>query len=635
MQDQMMSTASMLEELSGGLSVSLLRSQSQAALRQEMSGGFRGEFLPAMAQALPRSQNQTVSHSCGINSQIVLGAAAPCSRRNEQNFTSQVVQGHIVMDQAHHMDQQSLQIHRVSIPVAFPNPLVTIQSYAMADPANLQNQQQRFSNRSLRQTDPFEEFVLFDQPIAAQCSAEDLPEIQESEHHQDSQGTGLWNQPGSQKGRLCSNRLDVELHQNRRTDPRHVNMAAVVKSSPSSSPASNGRDNAIHIASRTTDVIHPIFPEAVPDVQSMPLISPTDPAYSSSPGNFFPILPRSKHGPDGAQNMPVIPQRSPTVPASTNLPHDAPFHAPRSWNGTDTVSNMQQQMSPRSRMLLTYTNLNLRSDLLGDQAARDNAQKVQMALMRSLTDSAGRSCSDMEPLNLPRSQTGSTQVPFDVPRTLSDQTSISCQEPFPSIESLAAMTHQLLQQAENICDRSRLDNTLNMTIATQFASSSPIPETSATWNSDVATVSPAAMEDVDDLSASDDSGSDYDVLVGPTELLSAGLGLKNLALPAGGKSKKWVPLMSCPRFVALTDGIRLARAQSFATPLSFGSTLHLMGQPLDMCRPCMFEQRPGRCKKSFCCDFCHVGHHRSQARKTKNTALAKEKRATRSRWATT
>lgn len=79
-----------------------------------------------------------------------------------------------------------------------------------------------------------------------------------------------------------------------------------------------------------------------------------------------------------------------------------------------------------------------------------------------------------------------------------------------------------------------------------------------------ADISLVAMDDMDDASESADSGSDYDVLVGPTELLSAGLGLRNLALPAGGKSKKWVPLKSCPGFVALTDGIRLARAQSFA-----------------------------------------------------------------------
>lgn len=48
--------------------------------------------------------------------------------------------------------------------------------------------------------------------------------------------------------------------------------------------------------------------------------------------------------------------------------------------------------------------------------------------------------------------------------------------------------------------------------------------------------------------------------------------------------------------------------------LSFGSVLHLCGH-LDHCRPCMFERKARRCKKSWLCDFCHF--HGDRARSSK------------------
>lgn len=556
------------------------------------------------------------------------------------------------------------------------------------------DQQQSFSNQGRKQMDPFEEFVLFDQPKAAQIRAADLPMIQESEHYFTSHCTWLGNHQARRQPEIQMDRSDVffsgvELIQSSRSD---ANMPTVGKSSPSCSTAFDGMNNAMHIADNamdvapriTADLIHANFPDTVPDVQQMPSRGPdvqlmptrstTDPTHLSLPPGLVCSQPRSNTCLDGSHKVPVAPSRSPPMPTFADLSNDAPLRPPRSQICTDTVPNMLQ-MPPRNHANATFnpaesqsitkiatsvlpgcpedmpvippkswTHLPasscqgiLKSEFFGGLASLDNASKVQMMPRRSLTDPEIPSCPDRGPDTVPshppRSQTGSTHVPFDAPRSLSglsNQTSLSFQDVFPSIEDLVARTRQLLQQAEETCDRPRQESTPKISLA---PSSFLMPEAPALDSR--ADISLVAMDDMDDASESADSGSDYDVLVGPTELLSAGLGLRNLALPAGGKSKKWVPLKSCPGFVALTDGIRLARAQSFAKPLSFGSTLHLMGQPIEMCRPCMFEQRPGRCKKSFCCDFCHVGHHRPQARKAKTAALAKEKQEARKKWATT
>ncbi|CAE7254688.1 PKAR [Symbiodinium natans] len=87
--------------------------------------------------------------------------------------------------------------------------------------------------------------------------------------------------------------------------------------------------------------------------------------------------------------------------------------------------------------------------------------------------------------------------------------------------------------------------------------------------------------------------------------------LRALSIPVG-HGKPAVPLKSHRKCLAVSDALRLKAARQNA-PLSFGSVSHLQTrQPLQNCRPCMFEQRPGRCRKSFLCDFCHLAHPNRQ-----------------------
>merc|ERR1719362_214786 len=67
-----------------------------------------------------------------------------------------------------------------------------------------------------------------------------------------------------------------------------------------------------------------------------------------------------------------------------------------------------------------------------------------------------------------------------------------------------------------------------------------------------------------------------------------------------------VPLKSGPRCLSLGDALRLSEARKSQAPLSFGSVLHLNWDGKIRCRPCMFERWPGRCTKSWLCDFCHL-----------------------------
>mmetsp|Transcript_10339 Transcript_10339/g.24900 ORF Transcript_10339/g.24900 Transcript_10339/m.24900 type:complete len:275 (+) Transcript_10339:70-894(+) len=123
-----------------------------------------------------------------------------------------------------------------------------------------------------------------------------------------------------------------------------------------------------------------------------------------------------------------------------------------------------------------------------------------------------------------------------------------------------------------------------------------------------------------DYDSSDDEdglqGPELDIIVGPTKMAAHGSKLRDLSIPQG-YGQPAVPLKSHRRCLAVSDALRLAAARA-AAPLSFGSVVHAQTrQPLTRCRPCMFEQRPGRCRKSFLCDFCHLSHPSRQKVKAK------------------
>jgi len=94
------------------------------------------------------------------------------------------------------------------------------------------------------------------------------------------------------------------------------------------------------------------------------------------------------------------------------------------------------------------------------------------------------------------------------------------------------------------------------------------------------------------------------VIIGPTDLAVQPLQLKDAVLP-NPYAASFSFVQSREEQTCLSDCLRLAHARSFSAPLSFGSVLHVINWPGDSCRPCMFEHRPGRCKKAWLCDFCH------------------------------
>jgi len=122
----------------------------------------------------------------------------------------------------------------------------------------------------------------------------------------------------------------------------------------------------------------------------------------------------------------------------------------------------------------------------------------------------------------------------------------------------------------------------------------------------------------------DDSGdeaaaSDVEIILGPTQLAACGTSLQDLFLPEDRHGSVYpVPIKSHGQCLVLSDALRLARARSVSAPLSFGSVAHLATRQPLQCRPCMFEQRPGRCRKSYLCDFCHLSHRR-RVKVTKTT----------------
>eukprot|EP00930_Biecheleria_cincta_P042821 TRINITY_DN29460_c0_g1_i1.p1 TRINITY_DN29460_c0_g1~~TRINITY_DN29460_c0_g1_i1.p1 ORF type:complete len:585 (-),score=64.25 TRINITY_DN29460_c0_g1_i1:199-1953(-) len=511
---------------------------------------------------------------------------------------------------------------------------VTCPSQKGKNPAMI-NQQRSFSEPHRPDPvhgDPFDEFVLFDRPGPGRFCAEDLPMIEETEEHSGFQLPMVWGQPKSMTDQPQWHRPDAELKSRSVTDPRYAS---------SSESVENNTQN--------------VFCSSAFDVSHMPRRSPTDPASnvqlvlprgptdqvpSTFPDNFPVNLPASMAGFHSSRSAQMMQPKTPTVPASVAISDGVSFHQPRSRTSSETVLDMPS-MPQRNLMDPACFNLPDNATFRPPRSTASTAPNVGLMLPRSPTDPAYATNPETVTLAMLRNQVGSISASSDVLRSLTDLASTSSQDSHPSIDAIVAAARSLLKQAEDMRDKPSLATGRSMPVAaarsmTPIAqpSRSPLmPEAAAASNPIAFASLTAASTDVvdDEGSESADSGSDYDVLVGPTELVSSGLGLCSLALPSGDKSNKLVPMLSRPHFVAVSDGIRLARAQSFAKPLSFGSALHLMGKPLELCRPCMFEQRPGRCRKSFCCDFCHVGHRRS-ARKAKT--VVDQERGRRSRWAT-
>jgi hypothetical protein len=113
-------------------------------------------------------------------------------------------------------------------------------------------------------------------------------------------------------------------------------------------------------------------------------------------------------------------------------------------------------------------------------------------------------------------------------------------------------------------------------------------------------------------------GDETEIVVGPTHLSVSPMRLSDQWLPETSRGSESepscaMPVRSGPRSIAFQDIRRLSEARSADAPLSFGSVLHLAHGTNPYCRPCMFERWPGRCNKSWLCDFCHL-HVRQKSR---------------------
>jgi len=129
-----------------------------------------------------------------------------------------------------------------------------------------------------------------------------------------------------------------------------------------------------------------------------------------------------------------------------------------------------------------------------------------------------------------------------------------------------------------------------------------------------------------EASAPSEAGEERTVIVGPTDhamlpsifsemtlpVFAAPSSDSGRALPSGraspsdeGVASK-APILSRPNKIALSDVQLLSAARPGLAPLSFGSSVHLAIGEGAGCRPCMFERWPGRCNKSWLCDFCHM-----------------------------
>jgi len=122
--------------------------------------------------------------------------------------------------------------------------------------------------------------------------------------------------------------------------------------------------------------------------------------------------------------------------------------------------------------------------------------------------------------------------------------------------------------------------------------------------------------------------TDTELVIGPTEFAaSSSSSLSSLSIPVSkvkrrhaGRQRKSNAIQSTSTCVLFSETQLLSKARKVA-PLSFGSVQHLAARPGQdvVCRPCMFEtQRPGKCKKSWLCDFCHMNHPRARVESKKD-----------------
>eukprot|EP00439_Symbiodinium_sp_Y106_P066982 s929_g11.t1 len=101
---------------------------------------------------------------------------------------------------------------------------------------------------------------------------------------------------------------------------------------------------------------------------------------------------------------------------------------------------------------------------------------------------------------------------------------------------------------------------------------------------------------------------DEEIIVGPTIHAVQPLTFEDLWIESSVPGEK-CPVRSRSSVLSVSDVLRLRHTPS-ETPepvqvRSFGSLVHSC-ETRAPCRPCMFERVPGRCKKSWLCDFCHL-----------------------------
>jgi len=111
--------------------------------------------------------------------------------------------------------------------------------------------------------------------------------------------------------------------------------------------------------------------------------------------------------------------------------------------------------------------------------------------------------------------------------------------------------------------------------------------------------------------AASDGEDPTQVLVGPSPLASApwsinDLWLEDTSADAGAAAKKNF-IKSHGGRLFLSETKMLTDMRPSASPISFGSLVHLRFGKLKKCRPCMFEKSATRtCRRSWLCDFCHL-----------------------------
>uniref|UniRef100_A0A7S1RPY3 Uncharacterized protein n=1 Tax=Alexandrium catenella TaxID=2925 RepID=A0A7S1RPY3_ALECA len=107
----------------------------------------------------------------------------------------------------------------------------------------------------------------------------------------------------------------------------------------------------------------------------------------------------------------------------------------------------------------------------------------------------------------------------------------------------------------------------------------------------------------DELAAAGDT-----IIIGPTDHAVRFNSFEEMGIPHQGVPR---PVQSRERAIYLSDVRGLTELGRGSAPLSFGSLLHVCCHRFP-CRPCMFEKRPGCCRKSWLCDFCHLHARRDR-----------------------